>query len=200
MMGANYESTWQSIGSIWRTDETHTRPLSERVAQRVHSQSRRLLMILFVEIALTVAMLVLAFTILRRYSATGALRGGAIVLLYTAGVWAFGLWNRRGIWRPFGRTTAEFVHLLRVRAQRRIHSARFTQVIVGLALVVMLTTWRGGSPGRWESGGGAGALFGLYALGTLAWSIWYERRARREMRDLSEYEGQLNAEVVRVAE
>ncbi len=113
----NRETTWQAVGLTWRTDEHRALTVSERVAQRVHRQSRRLRMILVSEIILTVIMVAMSFTIVARYNAAGTLRVGAMVLLYTAAVWAFTLWNRRGVWRPYGETTAEFVQLLRVRAE-----------------------------------------------------------------------------------
>jgi uncharacterized membrane protein len=195
------ETTWQTVGVTWRTDEHRALPLRERVAQRVHRQSRRLRIILACEIAFTIVMLVIAFTIVAR-NAELTLRLSAIVLLYTAGVWAFALWNRRGVWRPFGETTAEFVQLLRVRAERRIRSARFTQVVMGLALLLfgrdVATAWSAGFASTLQRG--LLMFFGLYSIGIVAWSIWYERKARRELRELADFQRQLGAEVARVAE
>ena len=196
------ETTWQTVGLTWRTDEHRALPLRERVAQRVHRQSRRLRIILAGEIALTIVMLTISFTIAGRDNAEGTLRLSAIVLLYTAGVWAFGLWNRRGVWRPYGETTAEFVQLLRVRAERRIQSARFTQVVIGLAVILfgreVATAWSAGFASTWQRT--VWMLFGLYVVGIVAWSIWYERKARREVRELADFQKQLDAEVARVAE
>lgn len=195
------ETTWQAVGVTWRTDEHRALPLRERVAQRVHRQSRRLRIILACEIALTIVMLVMSFTIVARDN-EGTLRLGAIVLLYTAAVWAFALWNRRGVWHPYGETTAEFVQLLRVRAERRIRSARFTQVVIGLAVIVfgreVATAWSAGFASTLQRG--VWMLFGLYSVGIVAWSIWYERRARREVRELADFQQQLGEEVARVAE
>jgi uncharacterized membrane protein len=195
------ETTWQTVGVTWRTDEHRALPLRERVAQRVHRQSRRLRIILACEIAFTIVMLVIAFTIVAR-NAELTLRLSAIVLLYTAGVWAFALWNRRGVWRPFGETTAEFVQLLRVRAERRIRSARFTQVVMGLALLLfgrdVAMAWSAGFASTLQRG--LLMFFGLYSIGIVAWSIWYERKARRELRELADFQRQLGAEVARVAE
>jgi uncharacterized membrane protein len=195
------ETTWQTVGVTWRTDEHRALPLRERVAQRVHRQSRRLRIILACEIAFTIVMLVIAFTIVAR-NAELTLRLSAIVLLYTAGVWAFALWNRRGVWRPFGETTAEFVQLLRVRAERRIRSARFTQVVMGLALLLfgrdVAMAWSAGFASTLQRG--LLMFFGLYSIGIVAWSIWYERKARRELRELADFQRQRGAEVARVAE
>ena len=196
------ETTWQAVGVTWRTDEHRVLPLSDRIAQRVHRQSRRLRMILAGEIVLTIAMLIMSFTIVARGNGAGTLRVGAVVLLYTAAVWAFALWNRRGVWRPYAETTAEFVQLLRVRAERRIRSARFTQVVMGLTVILfgreVATTWRAGFASTLERG--VWMLFGLYSVGIVAWSIWYERKARREVRELAAFQRQLGAEVARVAE
>lgn len=196
------ETTWQAVGATWRTDEHRALDVSERLAQRVHRQSRRLRTIVAIEIALTLVTLVLSFTIVARYNAAGTLRVGGMVLLYTAAVWAFALWNRRGVWRPYGETTADFVHLLRVRAERRIRSARFTQIVIGLAVILVgrevAAAWRAGSGNAWERG--AWIAFAAYAVGMVTWSIWYERKARREVRELNDFQRQLGAEVARVAE
>jgi len=195
------ETTWQTVGITWRTDEHRALPLRERVAQRVHRQSRRLRLILAGEIAFTMVMLVMAFTIIAREN-EGTLRLSAIVLLYTAATWAFALWNRRGVWRPYGETTAEFIQLLRVRAQRRIRSARFTQVVMGLTVLLfgryVATAWSVAFDSTLQRT--VWVLFGLYSVGLVAWSIWYERRARREVRELADFQRQLGAEVARVAE
>ncbi len=198
----NPETTWQAVGITWRTDEHRALTMSERVAQRVHRQSRRLRLILAGEIALTIVMLVMSFTIVARYNAAGTLRVGAMVLLYTAAVWAFTLWNRRGVWRPYGETTAEFVELLRVRAHRRIRSARFTQVVIGVAVILVgrevEAVWRAGSASTWERG--VWTAFAVYSVGMVAWSIWYELKARREVRELADFQRQLRAEVSQVAD
>jgi len=180
------ETTWQAVGTTWRTDEHRALDMGERLAQRVHRQSRRLRTIVAIEIALTIVMLVLSLTTVARYNAAGTIRIGGMVLLYSAAVWAFALWNRRGVWRPYGETTADFVHLLRVRAERRIRSARFTQIVIGLAVIFVgrdvAAAWRGGFESAWERG--AWIAFAVYALSMLAWSIWYERNARREVHEL----------------
>lgn len=201
-MTGNLETTWQALGVTWRTDEHRALPLAQRVAERVHTQSKRLRLILASEIAITIVMLAASFAIVARYNTAGTVRVGAMVLLYTAAVWAFTLWNRRGVWRPYGETTADFVQLLRVRAQRRIRSARFSQLVIGLAIILVgrevEAVWRAGSASVWERG--VWLVFAVYSVVVIGWSIWYERGARREVRELAEFERQLGAEAARVAE
>ena len=74
--------------------------------------------------------------------------------------------------------------------------------MIGLAVILVgrevEAAWRSGSASAWERG--VWAMFAVYSVSIVAWSIWYERRARCEVRDLADFQGQLIAEVTRVAE
>ena len=184
-MTATPEPAWEAVGVIWRTDEHGPMVLNERLRERVRRQSDRLRVILAGEIVTTLAILALSGVLLMRNAGESAVRVGALVLLYTAGVWAFTLWNRRGIWSPYGETTADFVALLRVRAQRRIRTAWFCIIVVGLAAILssreIKVAWQAGdiSATDWVWIG-----FTVYVVGFISWSVGYRWHAQREIREL----------------
>jgi hypothetical protein len=184
-MSADLETAWQAIGVTWRTDEHRVTTSAEHLAQRVRRQSDRLRLIVVGEIALTVAMLVASGAVIVRNAGASAVRVGLMVVLYTAAVWAFTLWNRRGVWSPYGETTADFVGLLRVRAQRRIRSAWFSQIVISVAVILVAreieAAWRAGeiTVVDW-----VWIALGAYSLAVILWSTWYRLQAQREIRQL----------------
>jgi hypothetical protein len=193
-MGANLESSWQALGAIWRTGERRATTLHEQLATRVRRQSDRLRIIVAGEIVLTLSMLVASGAVIVRNAGASAVRTGAMVLLYTAAIWAFTLWNRRGIWSPYGESTADFVALLRLRAQRRIRTAWFCISVISLAAIVMsreiAAAWRVGTAtlADW-----VWIALGAYSLSVVIWSVAYWRLARREIRELDVLSRELNS-------
>ena len=191
-MGANLESSWQALGAIWRTGERRTTTLHEQLATRVRRQSDRLRIIVAGEIVLTLSMLVASGAVIVRNAGASAVRIGAMVLLYTAAIWAFTLWNRRGIWSPYGESTADFVALLRLRAQRRIRTAWFCISVISLAAIVMsreiAAAWRVGTGTLVDW---VWIALGAYSLSVILWSVAYWRHARREIRELDAIARQL---------
>lgn len=182
-MSSDLDTAWEAASVTWRTAEHHATVL--RLARRVRVQSDQLRLILAGEIVLTLVILVVSGAAIIRHGGAGALRVGTMVLLYTAAIWAFTLWNRRGVWTPYGETTADFVALLRVRAQRRIRSAWFSQIVICLAAVLMAreiaAAWR---VGEVRSVDWVWIGLSAYSVAVIVWGVWTWRRARREIRDL----------------
>ncbi|HJU74553.1 MAG TPA: hypothetical protein VJ717_12465 [Gemmatimonadaceae bacterium] len=184
-MSNELEASWEHLGALWRTDEHPVVPLSQRLANRVRRQSDRLRVIVVGEIVLTLAMLVGSGAVIVRNGGASAVRSGATVLLYTGAIWAFTLWNRRGLWSPYAESTADFIALLRVRAQRRVRTAWFCLVVISLATIVVFrvlgTTWRVGAatPVDW-----IWIAWAAYSALLVVWSLWYWYRARQEIREL----------------
>lgn len=185
-MSANLEFNWQALGAIWRTGERRSTTLHQQLATRVRRQSDRLRIIVAGEIVLTLSMLVASGAVIVRNAGASAVRTGAMVLLYTAAIWAFTLWNRRGIWSPYGESTADFVALLRVRAERRIRSAWFCISVIVLAVIVfsreIAAAWRAGGTITFTDW--VWIALGAYSLSVVIWSVAYWRLARREIREL----------------
>ncbi|MGQ0640471.1 MAG: hypothetical protein ACT4P6_06820 [Gemmatimonadaceae bacterium] len=194
-MSGTPETAWEAAGVVWRTDEHAPVRLNEHLGERVRRQSGRLRLILAGEIVTTVAILVVSGALIMRNAGANAVRVGALVLLYTAGVWAFTLWNRRGIWSPYGETTADFVGLLRVRAQRRIRTAWFCIIVIGLAAILssreIKVAWQAGdiSLTDWIWIG-----FTAYSACFIVWSAWCLWHAQREIRELDALARDLEAQ------
>ena len=182
-MSTDLDSAWVAAGITWRTDE-HQAPMLQ-LARRVRIQSESSQLILAGEIVLTLLMLGASGAALMRQGGAGALRVGAMVLLYTAAIRAFTLWNRRGVWAPYGETTLDFVTLLRIRAQRRIRSAWFSQIVICVAMLLMAreiaAAWRVGEVRavNWVWIG-----LSAYSVAVIVRGVWTWRRARREIREL----------------
>lgn len=109
-----------------------------------------------------------------------ALRIG--VCVFSALVWAFGLWNRRHGWRAEQRSSADFVRLSRQRLVEARRSIRFVRVTLGVATAVCAPWFavqlsggdvRGGERWVW-------ALFAVYVVAMMAWCHWYARWIARE--------------------
>lgn len=164
-----------------------TQTLAEMLRQRVKRQTWRLRLIVASEILLTVIVLGLTAATLPAMRTSSALRVSAVVLLYTAGVWVFVLWNRRGIWNSYGESMADCVALLRTRAQRRVRSAWFSMLVIAAASLLVsgqiVMSWRADRIGSWEQW--VWAAFGAYSIILVAWSYWYLRRAHTELRELA---------------
>lgn len=191
-MSSDLDAGWEAAGVTWRTDEHQNTML--QLARRVRIQSDQLQLILAGEVVLTLLMLGASGAVIMRQGGAGALRVGAMVLLYTAAIWAFTLWNRRGVWAPYGETTLDFLALLRVRAQRRIQSAWFSQIVICLAMVVMAreiaAAWR---EGEVRSVDWVWIGLSAYSVAVIVWGVWTWRRARREIRDLDALEQGLSS-------
>jgi hypothetical protein len=202
-MSTALEQAWKTVSTTWQTDEFQARALADVLRGRIDRQTRRMRWVVAIEVAITVIVLHLVATVIIKSGGAGAVRLSALVLLYTGGIWAFALWNRRGTWSPYGEATADFVALLRVRAERRMKSARFCISVIAIAALLVgrqiEAAWRGGSMSAWDRGIWIG--FSIYSVGLVAWGVWYLRRARRELQGLAamERELDLNPEVNRVA-
>jgi hypothetical protein len=120
-----------ALADTWRSAELPLPPLApipRALRERVQRGSRQLVLGTAIEIVVTVAVLALAATIL---AASPPERPDTrwiwwtLAIAHSGIVWAFTLWNRRGIWRPLAQDTAAFLALTRERARRRRHAALF---------------------------------------------------------------------------
>jgi hypothetical protein len=181
---------------MWRSRAAPEQTLAEMLRARVRLQTIRLRLILVSEILLTIVVLGLAAAALPRMTASGALRASIVVLLYTGGVWAFALWNRRGVWQSYGKSLTDCISLLRLRAERRVRSAWFCVVVIAAATLVMrrqiTSAFKSGIVGEWEQW--VWFAFGVYSIILVAWSAWYLGRARKELRELEVVERSMTME------
>lgn len=196
-MSLALERAWQSMGATWRSDELRTQTLIEVLRRRVRRQTLRLQMIVAAEVLVTLFVLSLTAAAIREMTGVAALRVAVIALLYTGGVWAFALWNRRGIWGSYGESMTDCVSLLRTRAERRVRSAWFSIIVIALASVLVavqiVAAWSAGSISAWDRA--VWTTFAVYSIGLVVWSHWYLRTARRELRELDALSRDLSARV-----
>jgi hypothetical protein len=138
-------------------------------------------------------MLALSFIVAAGNPRPVILAWAAAVWLFVFAAWGFSLWNRRGIWQPAGRTTEAFVALARERCLRKLRTVRFARWLIA-AEVFFLIPW-----GWWEYVSDPVTfarhleaylfrygLIAFFILAAGAWSVWYGRRARRELAALEE--------------
>ncbi len=177
-----HEAAWEQVGLVWR-GQGREATLAEQLAARVQRQSRRMRLVLAGEVIITLAVMGFVFGVMRGVGTPVSFRIAAATLLYTAGVWAFALWNRRGTWQPYGATTADFLALLRLRAERRIRSAWFCLTVVAAAAAFTVSdiaaAWGEGRVPPWEW-----SVWLAYCAAMIVWSLWYRWRAKAEIRGI----------------
>jgi hypothetical protein len=110
------------------------------------------------------------------------------VWVFTLFVWEFAMWNRRGVWKPFGATAAAFVHLMRERAKRKIRVVWFCRVVITASNLIFLpiTIARFRARGFENFRTAMWTVFLLYSVTVLIWTVWYRRQAARELDEAAE--------------
>ena len=173
------EAAWGDLAVTWRTQDQATLPV-ESVRRAVDRQTAMLRLVVVTEVLVTLAVIGVVWWVLA--AERQAVRLGWVVaaVLHTAIVWTFVLWNRRGIWRPLGQSTAGYLRLAIERLHRQRLSADFVLGLVGLELGG-LVVWALVRPGAAEAGpvgqevrmiGAAGAVSSIAVL----WA-WRQRAA-----------------------
>lgn len=180
---------WDVMGAEWRRGEPEASPISVEALRRTVSRRQRELMALYAgEAALTLGVIVFIVKMLRGGVNRGTVTATALILVWTAIVWAFSTWNRRGIWQPLAETTKEYLRLSR----RRVGSGRRTVTFVRVSLVIYAVAY-----GTWflvreravsETERLILLIAGVYCSLMLAWSVWYTRRLSRDLRHIESIE------------
>jgi hypothetical protein len=190
---------WDSLSADWRRQHpeqpvTGTEAI-ERLRRRVHRHNRNQWMALAGEIALTLYFLVQAWSALAEPGGRGIVPAVATIAMIAL-VWTFAISNRRGIWRPLGETTSEYLRLSHARAQAGRRSIRFVRRVMVAALVCYVPWFalrlRDGAVSgtewwRW-------AFLGGYTAGFLWWCAWRSRRVDAELALLRDVERELEEE------
>lgn len=193
-MSTSQFDEWSELGAAWRADTTAapSRDAFARLRRRVRTRTLWRAATIASEIVLTVAVVGWAFG---QHPVDG---GRALVLrvatlLFTAMVWAFGLWNRRNGWRVLGESSANYVRLSHIRiaeARRSIVAVRATLAIAMLGVVPWIA-WRAARGAlqrdEWVSWG----IFAIYLVVMFTWCAMSARWADREETVLREIEGEL---------
>ncbi len=183
-MNAPILDEWELLGTEWRADSRPvpaTAAVLERLLRRVRRRSWQRAAVLALEVVLTVAVVWWSMNQLPQEGIEAwVLRLG--VLLFTALVWVFGLWNGRHGWRAEGALPSDFLALSRRRLTEGQRSIRFVRIILGVSTAAF-APWlvaravNGAIAGReWATLGG----FVLYLAAMLGWCAWYARWIARE--------------------
>ena len=123
---------------------------------------------------------------------------GFAVLWFTAMAVQFSSANRRGLWRPGGESTRDYVELALERVRRREASVRFAWLLYALQ-VAFLVAWY---PATWflwplelwslvERTPSMLAMLGAFTLCLAAWSTFATRRNRAERREFEQLRREL---------
>jgi O-antigen/teichoic acid export membrane protein len=110
----------------------------------------------------------------------------ASVIVFTAILVGFSVWNRRDALWFSARPTTDFLALLRVRLARRERLPRFLAWFVAAEIAFGLAFFAVWAP---DSVVLAAALYGAIALLLAAWWWWYHKRLRRERVQLDALSG-----------
>jgi len=186
-MTAPLDREWARLSRTWRgleareAGEADYGALMTWVRQWRARHRRRLLWITAAEVGITLLMAGAVLWVLLRWREPVSIAFAAAAVVHAMIVWAFTLWNRRGLWRPLGETTRDYLSTALLWSRRQMQAAGFTAVLVSVEMVVVLL-WAGlASPAArpvtpWSGFGWVGpAAITVVALG---WALWYRNRAR----------------------
>ncbi len=187
-MSSALEEDWQELGRTWRAGPAVDPSPIRRLVDR---QTRVLRLAVLGEMAVTVVMVGLVWWVLVE---RGAVALGWVVAagLHAVVLGGFTIWNRIGIWRPLGESTAAYLWLAQERSRRQRRSATFVLGLTGIEVAALLA-WLvfGAEPDR-PTGSGWGWLLvaGVFAM-AVGWAWWYRVRAVRQLARLGVLESQL---------
>lgn len=117
------------------------------------------------------------------------------VLVLTGVVFAIVTWNRRDLWRQATGSVREHLEWCRHRCRRQLTTIRLAWGIYALTVVAdAALLWAHPAPPRGTDVAWILALLALFAAGLAAWSVWYGRGVRAELRRLDRLRRDLDRE------
>lgn len=174
------ELVWQDWSATWRSDR-ESAVLVADIRRAVDRQSRAMRLALMGEVVLTFAALGFVAWIVVAEREVSRWGWVTAVLLHTVTVWAFALWNRRGVWSPLGETVADYLVVARERLERRRLASNFVVALVAMEMVA-LGIWAAAVSEARADGDSRPfrPWFWVPALGITAvafgWAAWERRR------------------------
>lgn len=183
------ETAWHELAKTWRVGPTIDPSQIRRLADR---QTRRMRLVVLAEVAVTLVTAGVVWWVLRVERGAVALGWAVAAGLHAGVVWGFSIWNRIGIWRPLGESTAAYLRLARERLRRQRRSATFTLWLVGIEVAALLAWLRlDADPGRTPRSGWAWFPAAVVTTTAIGWAWWYRVRAVRQLARLGVLESQL---------
>jgi hypothetical protein len=174
---------WILLEDAWRAQPTAGPNLAE-LRRRVDRQTSWLRWLSRLEVGVTVVLTGWAALVARSLPESQRWGWLAAVLLHTAVVVAFTAWNRRGIWRPLGNSTREYLSLALERCRRRRRTAGFLVALLGVEAVGLLVWLASRAEGFRRPVLSAVVVAAM--LVTAAISVWFRRRWGEELARLEE--------------
>jgi len=170
---------WERLTAAW--SQVREEPVDAAwVAELVRRQTRRLMLVVAVEVLVTVGILGSLAWWAVGTGTRAAAAFGAAALAHSVVVWAFTLWNRAGVWRPLGATTRAYLAVAKERCRRERRAARFVLGLLAIeAVPILWWVLRDDQAPDREGGVAALLLPGAVVLVAVVWAIRTEIRARR---------------------
>ena len=141
-MTGTIDRAWDDWSSVWRADGPGGIGLAKAVKAAADRETTRIRVAVVAEMLVTVAVLGIVWWVAAAEGGASMLGWAVAAGLHTVVVWAFTLWNRIGVWKPFGRSTIDYIRITRERLERQRRSATFALWLAG-AESVLLVGWFG---------------------------------------------------------
>lgn len=179
----NAATEWSELSEQWQTQPADWRVSLGELRRRDRGDRVRRAVVIAGEVGVTVLMVGLTLRVMGPMSGlTGATVMGSVIA-YTAAIWAFALWNRRGTWRPLGETVEAYLALSIRRRESALRGVALASAAgwclllaaAGLVLFRRTNVLPAGSHRL------AIVVWATMGAGFLAWTILYGRRTRAEL-------------------
>ncbi|MGH7553023.1 MAG: hypothetical protein ACREMQ_08330 [Longimicrobiales bacterium] len=176
---------WEGLTTVWRQPDV---PVSVHrdLAVRIARHTRLMWAVTVTEILVLAGLAVFTWLVIRGGTSPLQLAALAALWILAIAMEAFALWNRSASWRPDIETTTGYLVLAERRARARIRVARAVRILVFLQTTAVLAFVLSSR----SRAAGPNVLLLSFAIGAslvicfVAWSLWYERRARAELPEL----------------
>lgn len=184
---------WDLLGKQWRAVAVAEPLPLELLRHTVRRRQREMFLLRTGEIAFTTVVLAFTFDRLVRSDFNRVtLLWAAMVVLWTAVVWSFSIWNRRGSWQPLGETTRDYLTLSRQRVVaggRTVRFVRVTLVLYGAGYGTwFLTRLRAGIDVEERT---IWIFAAAFCSAMYGWSAWYTRRLSHDLMRIESIERSL---------
>ena len=132
---------WNALVRTWSESVPRHGAGAEELRRLVVGQRRRMIIWTIGDVIASAGFIAAAIWVVARYPGAASIWLAANIVVLTAAIWTFTLWNRRGTWNPLGESTAMYLAIARLRCERRMRAVRLAAVAVAAQLIFVLT-WR----------------------------------------------------------
>ncbi|MFN0178210.1 MAG: hypothetical protein ACKVZ0_05385 [Gemmatimonadales bacterium] len=194
-MNLTEDAGWTELARTWIGGDDAGTSAEAAIRRSVDRQSIQMRLVVVGEVLITAATLAVVWWVLATEREVVRLGWVLGAVLHTAVIWAFVMWNRRGIWGPLSQSTAEYLRLAKERLRRQRQCGDFALGLIGVELLALFL-W------SINAAAGAGPRLGIAlvppgAVSGIAiwWAVRYRARAIDRLERLTGLERQLLADV-----